>query len=48
MGAKVVSWNTVQETIENDICFAKIIDPSKYISKNEMKRLEEKSYFGET
>jgi len=45
MKAKVVTWNTVEETIAKNISFAKIIDTSKYITKIEMRSLEEKSKF---
>lgn len=43
MGAKVATWNTVEEAITNNICFAKIIDTSKYISAKENELLQEKS-----
>lgn len=43
MGAKVVTWDTVEEAITRNISFAKIIDTAKYITKTEMQRLEEKS-----
>lgn len=46
MGAKVVSWNNINETIDRDISFAEIVDTSKYMSKEECKRIEQRSYIG--
>lgn len=43
MGAKVVTWETVEEAIQKNITFAKIIDTTKYITQVEMQKLEEKS-----
>lgn len=43
MGTKVTTWNTVQEAVEKNISFAMIIDSSKYLTEDEIKRIEEKS-----
>ncbi|MFL0250627.1 hypothetical protein ACJDT4_09365 [Clostridium neuense] len=47
MGGKVVTWNTVNETITKNISFARIVSTSKYISKEEREIIEQRSYVGE-
>jgi len=43
MDAEVVTWKTISETIKYNITFTRIVDTSKYITKNEMIRLKEKN-----
>ena len=43
MGSNVVTWTTVQEATEKNISFAMIIDSSKYLTEDEIKRIEENS-----
>lgn len=43
MGANVAKWDTIEETIVDNISFAKIVDTSKYMSKLERKEIKQKS-----
>lgn len=43
MGAEVIKWNSVEETISKGISITKLVDTSSYISKEEHKKLVLKS-----
>jgi len=42
LGGKIVEWDTINETIENNIEFTRYINPSNYLSLIEQKKIEEK------
>ena len=46
MGCKVVTWDTINETIKKEISFARIIDTSGYINNDEKIILDDKCFIG--
>lgn len=43
MGAEIIQWNNVDETVNQGITITKLVDTSSYISKEENKKLVLKS-----
>lgn len=43
MGAEIMQWNNVDETVNQGIAITKLVDTSSYISKEENKKLVLKS-----
>lgn len=42
MGCKVTTWNTVNEAVEKNISFGKIIELDKFMTKEEIKQIQDK------
>lgn len=46
MNCSVVKWNTVDDTISQNIEIFKLVDTSSYTTDDEYKKLKEKSFVG--
>lgn len=46
MGVKVVTWNTVEESIDKNISFGMIVNIDKYFTEDEKDILRQKTFIG--
>ncbi len=46
MGAKVVTWENVNDAIDRNISFGMLVDTDKYFTEEEKKKLKQKTFIG--